>query len=110
LTNDTLGMGLYTLAGWRPERSTGYKGRRTKSKERAGFVPAPRPWPPKRPKEVRAVTAETTPIRLVHFSDVHVSVRGCVWRREDWMNKRMSAWINLRVLGRGFRFRRTEHV
>ena len=26
---------------------------------------------------------------------------------EDWFNKRLSAWLNLRLLGRGFRFRCT---
>ena len=33
-----------------------------------------------------------------------------MWRREDWFNKRLSAWINLRLLGRGYRFRRADHV
>ncbi len=32
------------------------------------------------------------------------------WKREDWFNKRLSAWINLRWLGRGFRFRCTDQV
>jgi 3',5'-cyclic AMP phosphodiesterase CpdA len=53
---------------------------------------------------------ETRPIRLVHFSDIHVTVRRCAWQREDWLNKRMAAWVNLRLLGRGFRFRTTEQV
>jgi 3',5'-cyclic AMP phosphodiesterase CpdA len=52
----------------------------------------------------------TEPVRLVHFSDIHVTVRRCVWRREDWLNKRMAAWVNLRLLGRGFRFRQAENV
>src|ERR1043166_4724697 len=52
----------------------------------------------------------TTAVRLVHFSDIHVSAPRCVWHREDWLNKRLTAWINLRLLGRGFRFRRTEQV
>ncbi len=50
------------------------------------------------------------PVRLVHFSDIHVTARPCLWRGEDWLNKRMAAWINLRLLGRGLRFRRTEVV
>jgi 3',5'-cyclic AMP phosphodiesterase CpdA len=49
-------------------------------------------------------------VRLVHFSDVHVTVPRCAWRREDWLNKRLAAWVNLRLLGRGFRFRRAERV
>jgi 3',5'-cyclic AMP phosphodiesterase CpdA len=52
----------------------------------------------------------TTPVRLVHFSDVHVSAPRCVWHGEDWLNKRLTAWINLRLLGRGFRFRRSVDV
>jgi 3',5'-cyclic AMP phosphodiesterase CpdA len=47
---------------------------------------------------------------LAHISDVHVTTPACVWRREDWFNKRMSAWVNLRLLGRGYRFRRADHV
>jgi len=39
-----------------------------------------------------------------------VTAPHCVWKREDWFNKRLSAWINLRLLGRGFRFRCTEQV
>jgi 3',5'-cyclic AMP phosphodiesterase CpdA len=54
--------------------------------------------------------AHPNPVRLVHFSDIHVTAPRCVWRGEDWLNKRMAAWLNLRVLGRGFRFRRTEAV
>jgi 3',5'-cyclic AMP phosphodiesterase CpdA len=34
----------------------------------------------------------------------------CAWKREDWFNKRLSAWVNLRLLGRGFRFRCTDQV
>ena len=49
-------------------------------------------------------------MRLAHFSDVHVTTPDCVWSRQDWLNKRLSAWINLRLLGRGFRFRCTEQV
>jgi 3',5'-cyclic AMP phosphodiesterase CpdA len=49
-------------------------------------------------------------IRLSHFSDIHVTARPCAWRREDWLNKRLAAWVNLRLLGRGFRFRRAEQV
>ena len=49
-------------------------------------------------------------MRLAHFSDIHVTAPDCVWKREDWFNKRLSAWLNLRVLGRGFRFRCTDMV
>lgn len=47
---------------------------------------------------------------MAHISDIHVTAPACVWRREDWFNKRMGAWINLRVLGRGYRFRSADHV
>jgi 3',5'-cyclic AMP phosphodiesterase CpdA len=47
---------------------------------------------------------------MVHFSDIHVTAPHCKWRREDFLNKRLPAWINLRLLGRGFRFRHAEKV
>lgn len=49
-------------------------------------------------------------IRLVHLSDVHVTARPLGWRREDWLNKRLAAWMNLRLLGRGLRFRHADRV
>src|SRR5262249_36580920 len=49
-------------------------------------------------------------VRLAHFSDIHVTAPDCAWKRSDWFNKRMSAWLNLRVLGRGYRFRHTDRV
>jgi 3',5'-cyclic AMP phosphodiesterase CpdA len=48
-------------------------------------------------------------VRLVHVSDVHVTTRSA-WRPRDWLNKHLAAWINLRYLGRGRRFRRTDEV
>ena len=49
-------------------------------------------------------------VRLAHFSDIHVTAPDCTWRTRDWFNKRMSAWINLRVLGRGKHFRHTDRI
>src|SRR5690242_10903164 len=49
-------------------------------------------------------------IRLAHFSDIHVTAPAYSWRPRDWFNKRMSAWINLRVLGRAKHFRHTERI
>jgi 3',5'-cyclic AMP phosphodiesterase CpdA len=49
-------------------------------------------------------------IRLIHFSDIHVSTRPLGWRRADWFSKRVAAWLNLRLLGRGFRFRRASQI
>jgi 3',5'-cyclic AMP phosphodiesterase CpdA len=49
-------------------------------------------------------------VRLAHFSDIHVTARDCSWSRPDWFSKRLSAWVNLRLLGRGYRFRHAERV
>jgi 3',5'-cyclic AMP phosphodiesterase CpdA len=49
-------------------------------------------------------------VRLAHFSDIHVSAPCCAWRVEDWFNKRLFAWMNFRLLGRGHRFRHHEPV
>lgn len=53
---------------------------------------------------------DTPPVRVLHLSDIHVTVPCRTWQREDWLNKRLAAWLNLRVLGRGYRFRRAEEV
>jgi 3',5'-cyclic AMP phosphodiesterase CpdA len=52
----------------------------------------------------------TDVVRLAHFSDIHVTAPACVWRARDYFSKRLSSWANLRLLGRGARFRRTEQV
>jgi 3',5'-cyclic AMP phosphodiesterase CpdA len=49
-------------------------------------------------------------IRLAHFSDIHVTAPDCSWRLSDWLNKRMSAWVNLHLLGRGKNFRHGERI
>ena len=53
-------------------------------------------------------TAEHTPlsfpIHLSHFSDIHLTTRPLGWRFQDFWNKRLSGWMNLK-LGRGLRFR-----
>lgn len=49
-------------------------------------------------------------VRLAHFSDIHVTTSGCSWRLRDWLNKRMSAWVNLHLLGRGRNFRHCERI
>src|SRR5436309_2493483 len=50
------------------------------------------------------------PIRLVHISDIHITARSFRWFPEDWFNKRLPAWLNLRWLGRGRRFGHAERV
>src|SRR5579871_1191197 len=50
------------------------------------------------------------PVRLAHFSDIHVSAPECQWRLRDWFNKRMSTWLNLTVLGRARIFQHTDRI
>src|SRR5947208_11349904 len=50
------------------------------------------------------------PVRLVHLSDIHITARSFRWFPEDWFNKRLPAWLNLRWLGRGRRFANAEVV
>jgi 3',5'-cyclic AMP phosphodiesterase CpdA len=42
-------------------------------------------------------------IRLLHFSDIHVTTTplGSSWR--DWCNKRLMGWLNVHLMGRGAR-------
>jgi 3',5'-cyclic AMP phosphodiesterase CpdA len=49
-------------------------------------------------------------VRLVHLSDIHVTAPAYRWFPEDWFNKRLPAWLNLRWLGRGRRFQHAEAV
>jgi 3',5'-cyclic AMP phosphodiesterase CpdA len=48
-------------------------------------------------------------VRFAHFSDIHVTTRS-VWRPRDWVSKRLSSWVNLRLLGRGHHFRKADEV
>jgi 3',5'-cyclic AMP phosphodiesterase CpdA len=49
-------------------------------------------------------------IRLIHFSDVHLTTRPLGWHAGDFFTKRLPGWINLRWLGREHRFRHSEEV
>lgn len=42
-------------------------------------------------------------VRLLHFSDLHVTAAplGSTWR--EWCNKRLMGWVNIHLLGRGAR-------
>lgn len=44
-------------------------------------------------------------VRLVHFSDVHLTAARLGWRRRDFASKRLTGWVNVKLLGRGLRFR-----
>jgi 3',5'-cyclic AMP phosphodiesterase CpdA len=54
-------------------------------------------------------TADSGGVRLAHFSDIHVTT-DCRWALRDWLSKRLTSWINLRLLGRGRRFGYAERV
>ncbi|MCX7699361.1 MAG: metallophosphoesterase [Gemmataceae bacterium] len=49
-------------------------------------------------------------IRLVHFSDLHITTPRLGWRRRDYLSKRVTGWLNLRLLGRGYRFRHANRA
>jgi len=49
-------------------------------------------------------------IRLAHVSDIHVTTDNLEWKREDWFNKRLAAWINYRWLGREKLFRHADAI
>ncbi len=49
-------------------------------------------------------------VRLAHLSDIHITAPELEWTRTDWFNKRLAAWMNFRLLGRGLRFRHANHV
>lgn len=49
-------------------------------------------------------------IRLAHFSDVHLTSPKLGWRIRDLFGKRATGWVNVRLLGRGKRFRFAEQV
>jgi 3',5'-cyclic AMP phosphodiesterase CpdA len=48
-------------------------------------------------------------VRFAHISDIHVTAPS-TWKVGDWFSKRLSSWINLRFLGRGYHFRWTETI
>ena len=49
-------------------------------------------------------------IRLAHISDLHVPVKRPGWGMRDLFTKRATGWINVRLLGRGRRFRHARQV
>jgi 3',5'-cyclic AMP phosphodiesterase CpdA len=49
-------------------------------------------------------------IRLIHFSDIHITAPALDWRLGDWFTKRSVGWINYKYLGRKFRFRHADQV
>ncbi|HVK16572.1 MAG TPA: metallophosphoesterase [Fimbriiglobus sp.] len=49
-------------------------------------------------------------IRLAHFSDVHLTSKPLGWHPRDWISKRATGWVNVRLLGRGRRFKQAPAV
>lgn len=49
-------------------------------------------------------------IRLAHFSDIHLTARPLGWRVRDTFNKRTVGWVNVKLLGRGARFKHADAV
>src|SRR5689334_17624938 len=48
--------------------------------------------------------SQESSVRLIHFSDIHVTPPQVRWPLRDWFSKRATGWFNLRWLGRGRRF------
>ena len=49
-------------------------------------------------------------LRLLHFSDVHLSAAAFGWRTRDTFSKRLVGYTNLKLFGRAKRFRHTTAV
>src|SRR5262249_20307053 len=54
--------------------------------------------------------ARPRPIRLFHFSDIHLAVPKPGWGIRDFGNKRLPGWVNLRWFGRGKQFDNARHI
>ncbi len=50
------------------------------------------------------------PIRLAHFSDVHLTANPLGWGMRDVLSKKASGWVNVTLLGRGRRFKYANDV
>jgi 3',5'-cyclic AMP phosphodiesterase CpdA len=50
------------------------------------------------------------PVRLAHFSDVHLTAAPTGWRGRDLLSKRLTGWMNLSLFGRAKSFARAEEV
>ena len=57
----------------------------------------------------RACDALNKPVCLAHLSDIHVTASSA-WTKRDLFSKRITGWINLKIFGRGFRFRNTNEI
>jgi 3',5'-cyclic AMP phosphodiesterase CpdA len=49
-------------------------------------------------------------LRFLHYSDVHLTVPNLGWRPRDILSKKAVGWVNVKLLGRGFRFKHAATV
>lgn len=49
-------------------------------------------------------------LRLAHFSDVHLTVKPLGWTPRDLLSKKTTGWVNVRLLGRGARFKHAPQI
>jgi 3',5'-cyclic AMP phosphodiesterase CpdA len=63
-----------------------------------------------RDSELSTPNSELMPIRLAHFSDVHLTSKHLGWSRRDMLSKKVTGWLNVKVFGRGRRFRHAPTV
>ena len=49
-------------------------------------------------------------IRLIHFSDIHLTAKPLGWSPHDMYTKRLTGWVNVKLLGRGKSFKQAPKV
>jgi 3',5'-cyclic AMP phosphodiesterase CpdA len=49
-------------------------------------------------------------LKLAHFSDVHLTAKPLGWTVRDLVSKKVPGWINVRLLGRGARFKHAADI
>jgi 3',5'-cyclic AMP phosphodiesterase CpdA len=54
--------------------------------------------------------SESAAVRLAHISDVHFTAKPLGWKGRDLVSKRVTGWMNVTMLGRGYRFRHATTV
>src|SRR5580704_5232010 len=56
-----------------------------------------------------SAASNSLPVRLAHFSDIHLTAKPLGWRLRDLLTKRTTGWMNLRM-GRGRHFRHADRI
>lgn len=51
-----------------------------------------------------------TLLRLAHFSDIHLTSKRLGWTGRDLLTKKVTGWVNVKLLGRGRRFKHAAVV